>query len=116
MTSDNQPPKKQRYFEISKAVRKELESLPASVRNQFLVALEQISWGLNPGLIVAPLSNTVGKGILELKINGKPAYRLVYTLNFPGKVVVLAARPKTTNGVDKQLVEVAASRLKSYSS
>jgi hypothetical protein len=37
-------------------------------------------------------------------------------LNFPGKVVVLAARPKTTNGVDKQLVEVAASRLKSYSS
>lgn len=115
MESAGDSDKKQRKFDISKAVRKELADLPASVRDQFLVALENISWGLDPGLTVAPLSTTVGKGILELKINGRPAYRLIYTLKFQGKVVVLAARIKTTNGVDKQLIEVAASRLKTYS-
>lgn len=104
---------KQRSYDIGKAVLKELEALPEWVRDQFLVALENISWGLPPGLTVASLS-AAGRGVMELKINGRPAYRLVYTLKVPGKVVVLAARPKTCNGPDRQLIEVAASRLKSY--
>jgi phage-related protein len=114
MESEDEKGKKQRYIDLTKAVRKELKSFPEPIRDQCLVALANISLGLDPGLTVAPLSNTVGKGVLELKINGRPAYRVVYTLNFPGKVVVLAARTKTSNGVDKQLIEVAASRLKAY--
>lgn len=114
MTSESGTSKqRKRTYEISKPVRKELADLPDSRRDQFLVALENISWGLDPGLNVAHLS-TAGKGVLELKINGSPAYRLVYTLKFEGKVVVLAARAKTSEGQDKQLLEVSASRLKSY--
>lgn len=97
----------------NKAASKELEDFPESIRDQFLVSLESISWDLEPGLQVAPLSS-VAKGVLELKKNGSPAYRLVYTMKFPGKVVVLAARPKTCNGVDKQLIAIAAARLKAY--
>lgn len=109
--------KKPRVVKLSnKATHKELSEFPESVRDQFLVGIENLTWGLDPGpgLTVAPLS-AVGKGVLELKKNGSPAFRLVYTLKFPGLLVVLAARPKTTNGVDKQLIEVAASRLKLYS-
>jgi len=112
-TTDTDSPNKPRFIEINKAVHKELADLPKTIRDQFLVALEAISWGLAPTLKSSPLNKTVGAGVWELKINGSPAYRLVYTLNFTGVVVVLAARRKTTNGVDKQLVEVAASRLSS---
>lgn len=100
----------------SKQTEKEFEEdLPKTIGKQFAVAMEQLSWDLEPGLTVSTLS-AAGKGVLELKINGRPAWRLVYTLKFEGKLVVLAARRKTTNGPDRQLIEVAASRLKSYSS
>lgn len=113
MTRETEEGKKQRKQVISDAVLKEYQDLPKEIRNQFLFAQEQISWGLTPELKVAPLG-VVGKGVLELKINGRPAYRLVYTLEFKGEVIVLAARRKTCNGPDKKLIEVAASRLKSY--
>lgn len=113
-TDDDTGKKKQRSIEISKAVQKELEALPAEKRNQFLVALEQLSWDLEVGLPIAYLG-TVGKGVAELKINGSPAYRLVYTTKFTGKVIVLAARSKSKQGMDLELIEVSASRLKSYS-
>lgn len=105
--------RKQRLFEISKQVHKELTKLPEKIRDQFLVALENISWGLDPGLTVDSLP-PVGKGVAELKINGRPAYRLVFTTKFAGKVVVLAARSKTSEGPDQQLIEVAKMRLKEY--
>lgn len=106
--------RQQRTVEFSnKAASKELGDFPESIRDQFLVSLESLSWDLEPGLQVAPLSS-VAKGVLELKRNGSPAYRLVYTMKFPGKVVVLAARPKTCNGVDRQLIAIAAARLKAY--
>lgn len=103
--------KRVRSIEIGKQAKKELQSLPEPIRNQFLVALENVSWGLDPGLRVTHLT-TVDKGVIELKINGRPAYRLIYTVKLPGKVVVLVARSKTTEGQDKKLLEVAASRLK----
>jgi len=113
MENQSEVSDKQRSYEISKQVRKELGDIPESIRDQFLVALENISWGLESGLTVAYLK-AVGKGVAELKINGRPAYRLVYTTKFPSKLVVLAARSKTCEGQDKKLIEVAASRLKDY--
>lgn len=96
-----------------RAAERELADFPQNIRNRFLFALEQVSLGLQPVLPVRPLQ-AVGPGVVELKINGSPAYRLVYTLKFDGYVVVLAARRKTTNGPDKQLIEVTASRLKDW--
>lgn len=103
----------EREVVIDKAVQKEFKDLPEAVRDQFLVALERLRLGLDPGMPIAHLG-TVGKGVCELKRNGSPAYRLIYTLKFQGKVVVLAARPKTTNGADKVLQAAAGARLKAY--
>lgn len=109
MENDNTAAK-QRSYEISNAVLKELEKLPEEIRDSFLLDIERLSLGLAPMLAVAPLRDV----ILELKINGSPAYRLLYTLKIAGKMIVLAARSKTKNGPDKQLIEVATSRLKDY--
>ena len=94
-----------------KPSRREMDDLPESIIRQFLVGLERISWGLNPGLPITHLQ-AAGKGVMELKINGRPAYRLIYTTKYEGELVVLVARSKTSNGPDKKLIEVAASRVK----
>ena len=111
MKSQDEVAKKERSIEIGKPAKKELASLPESTRNQFLVALENLKWGLDTGLKVTHLT-TVGPGVIELKINGSPAYRLICSVKNPSKIVVLVARPKTKNGKDKKLLEVAALRLK----
>lgn len=108
-TDDNE---RQREYEISKAVRKEIENLPVDrVRDPTLLDLERMAQGLKPLQTVKPLQSA-GNGVMEMVFNGSPAYRVVYTLKREGKVTVLAARPKTCNGQDKTLIEVARRRLK----
>lgn len=90
-----------------------MKSLPEVVRDQFLMNLELLSVGLDLEIPIDHLSE-IEPGVIELKINGSPAYRLVYSTKFTGKLVVLAARPKTTEGRDKKLIEAVTSRLKAY--
>lgn len=113
MGTDDVKPKQRRRCDFSKQVVKEMEALPASIRHQFLVSIEQLELGLEPVLPISHLSSA-GKGIVEMKINGRPAYRLVYTTKYEGKVVILAARSKSCEGQDKTLVEVVRQRLKGY--
>lgn len=113
-TDSNSRTRRTRTVHFSPAVRREVADLPEVIRDQFLASLELVSHGSDPFLEVRALQGKEAKGILELKINGRPAYRLMYTLMFSGFVVVLAARIKTKNGTDQQLIEVAASRLKSF--
>lgn len=94
-------------------VNKELEEVPGSVRNRFLVAIEQLTWDLEPGLVVRQL-NAAGDGVAELKINGRPAYRLVFTSRIKGTLLVLAVRAKTSEGTDRTLIDVARKRLKAW--
>ncbi|WP_159299229.1 type II toxin-antitoxin system RelE/ParE family toxin [Pseudomonas chlororaphis] len=54
----------------------------------------------------------IGPGITELKINGRPAYRCVFYTKEDGKVYVLHATEKTTNGSDRQLKNVVELRYK----
>jgi phage-related protein len=98
---------------IPRAVLQELKDLPEPVRNQFLVNLEMVRVGLDPDLSLEHLTS-VGQGVIELKINGRPAFRLVYTTKIPGKILVVAARAKTANGVDRKLIGTVKRRLKSY--
>jgi phage-related protein len=100
---------------ISKPVKKELADLPEKIRDQFLVNILMLSSGVEPDLKLSHLS-AVGPGVIELKINGSPAYRLVYTTKFKGELVILAARAKTAEGTDRQLLETVTSRLKRQSS
>jgi len=106
-----QQPRKIEY--CSKQAEKEFGNFPGAIRDQFLIAMENISWGLDPSLMVSHLA-AVGKGVMEIKKNGSPAYRLVYSTKFADKLVVLVARPKTAQGQDKTLIETAALRLRDY--
>jgi phage-related protein len=78
---------------------------------QFMVELDAIANGRETSLEIEHLTS-VGKGVIELKINGRPAYRCVYTTKIPGKVVVLHAFKKTKNGPDGHNLDVVRQRLK----
>lgn len=88
-----------------------LRDLPEHVGTQFMVELESIASGHQPSLEVEHLTS-VGKGVIELKINGRPAYRCVYTTKIEGKIVILHAFKKTKNGPDVHNCDVAKKRLK----
>lgn len=111
MKSENEKSNKPRKITAGSAAKREMGDPPEHIRDQLLFAVENVSWGLNPGLTVSHLV-AVAPGVVELKINGRPAWRLVYTLKFEGEVHVLAVRKKTTNGPDKTLIEAVTSRLK----
>lgn len=94
-----------------KAVIKEMKNLPDSVRDQFLLSLRMVCQGLRPALAQEKLK-AAGDGVMELKINGRPAWRCMYAVRKNGDVVVLHATSKTSQGQDKQLVATTSSRLK----
>lgn len=97
---------------IVKSVQKDLAKLPEWARDVFITDLMLIAEGENPLSDVEPLFSA-GNGVMELKQNGRPAYRCMYHLNEPGKVVVLHATAKTSKGQDKKLVSTTKARAKS---
>jgi len=54
----------------------------------------------------------LGDGVIELRINGSPAFRCVYTMKVPGRVTVLHTFAKTTEGSDLKNVRLAQKRAK----
>lgn len=90
---------------------KNLDRLPEWVRDTFLFNFDLIAAGMAPVLKIDHLT-AAGSGVIELKINGSPAYRCMYHLKTPGKVVVLHAAVKTKNGQDNQLIETTRKRYK----
>lgn len=106
----NKKQQKVRTLSIAKAVLKEMSDLPESIRDQFLVSLEMACLGLPPALSHEKLKSA-GEGVIELRINGRPAYRCMYIVT-DVQVVVLHATAKTTQGQDRQLVDTTSKRLK----
>lgn len=100
-----------RELVLESAVRKEMDRLPAKIRSQFLISLEMVRLGLTPVLPHEKL-HAAGEGVIELKINGRPAWRCMYVLRKNGDVEVLHATSKTSNGQDKQLIKTTSLRLK----
>lgn len=92
---------------------KDLKALPQVVRDAFAVALTAAQHNQVPTLDFKHLHVSKGNSAIELKINGRPAYRVVYTTKAPGKVHVLYAGKKTAQGTDRQLIETVEARLKS---
>ena len=92
-------------------VDKELKSLPVDKALAFLHNLKLVAAGIEPELKVEHLK-AVAPGVIELKINGSPAYRCVYTTKSPGKVIVLRVFKKTTNGPARKDLDVIKQRLK----
>ncbi|MGX2089660.1 type II toxin-antitoxin system RelE/ParE family toxin [Xanthomonas axonopodis] len=109
--SNGKPAGQVRQISIGKAQQKELARFPKSIRNEFLDNLGLVELGLVPAMEHEKLK-AAGKGVIELKIQGSPAYRCMYVVRKNGDVVVLHSKRKTTQGQDRQLIATTAERLK----
>ena len=100
-----------RFAFVSEAAKKEYLELPTDVRHAFGVSLRAIQENHRPFLPIKPLKS-IGAGVIELKINGSPAYRCVYIAKYEDTVFVLHSFEKTTNGVDRQAMKTLSARYK----
>ena len=96
---------------INDSAEKEYKSLPKEIQTEFGTSLRAIQENKKPFLDITPLKS-IGAGVIELKINGSPAFRCVYIAKYEDTVVVLHSFEKTTNGVDRQAMETASLRYK----
>lgn len=94
-----------------KAVTKEMQSAPEIKRDRFITSLSLMSKNMAPVSKVSPLG-AVGSDVYELKENGRPGWRCVYYTGIKGLIYVLHVTEKSTNGVDRQLIATAETRLK----
>lgn len=97
---------------VNDAAEREYKDLPKSITQEFGVSLRAIQENKKPFLPVTNLSSSIGAGVIELKIQGSPAYRCVYIAKYMDTVIVLHSFSKTTNGVDRQAMSTAKQRYK----
>ncbi|MFJ2450043.1 type II toxin-antitoxin system RelE/ParE family toxin [Pseudomonas sp. NPDC087626] len=90
---------------------KELGKLPLDDQISFLHNLNLVAHGLAPTIEFEHLGN-IGPGVIELKINGSPAYRCVYYNKLPGVLWVVLAATKTSEGQDLTIIRKGRLRLK----
>jgi phage-related protein len=96
---------------VSEAAKREYKALPESIQDTFGKDLRLIQFDCDPLTPVRRL-NDIEIGVIELKVNGSPAYRCVYITKYLNTVFVLHSFEKTTNGTDRPAMNVARSRLK----
>ncbi len=96
---------------VSDAAEREYKALPKEVQQEFGNSLRAVQDNKKPFLAITPLKS-IGAGVIELKINGSPAFRCVYIAKFFDTVFVLHSFEKTTNGVDKQAMKTLEKRYK----
>lgn len=87
------------------------ENLSRQAQEKFATDLDMMMNGLKPLSDSKPM-NGLGKGVLELKKNGRPAYRCVYVIK-NGNIYVLHAFSKTSNGTSKSHETTIKTRYKS---
>lgn len=99
-------------LKMEKVVEKEFRALEnRKVQEAFAVDLEMIMNGLKPLSSSKPL-NGLGKGVFELKKNGRPAYRCVYVVK-NNTLYVLHVCSKTSDGTPKHHEDTIKKRFKS---
>ncbi|WP_217534776.1 type II toxin-antitoxin system RelE/ParE family toxin [Vibrio cholerae] len=96
---------------VSDAAEREYKALPNDVQDEFGKDLRRIQFGEKPELPITHLGS-VGAGVVELKINGSPAYRCVYVTKYLDTVIVLHSFVKTAQGTDQKAMDLAEQRLK----
>lgn len=109
MSQEESPLIREVVFYPEQSGKRDFYDIPRDKVIQFIMQLEgRIALGESPTMPITHL----GDGLIELKINGSPAFRCVYTLKVPGQVLVLNTFVKTTNGPDHHNVSKAKKRLK----
>lgn len=97
---------------INTAAKKEFNKLPKDIREQFATSINAVVQGEDPLTDFEHIGKSVGKGAIELKINGSPAFRSIYCAKYNDTVYILHSFSKTTNGVDKKAMKTAKERYK----
>lgn len=100
---------------VSDAAEREYKALPKDVQKEFGTSLRAVQNDKKPFLPITPLKS-IGAGVIELKINGSPAFRCVYVAKYLDTVIVLHSFEKTTNGVDRQAMKTLEKRYKELQS
>lgn len=96
---------------VNDAAEREYKDFPKEIQQQFGTSLRAVQDDKKPFLPIQTLES-IGAGVIELKINGSPAFRCVYIAKFLDTVVVLHSFEKTTNGVDRQSMKTVEKRYK----
>ena len=96
---------------VNDAAEREYKDFPKGIQQQFGTSLRAVQDDKKPFLPIQTLEG-IGAGVIELKINGSPAFRCVYIAKFLDSVVVLHSFEKTTNGVDRQAMKTVEKRYK----
>ena len=96
---------------VSDAAESEYKELPEAVQDEFGTNLRFIQFGQDPMCPIKHLAG-IGSGVIELIINGSPAYRCIYVAKYNNTVFVLHSFIKTTNGADKPAMKLVQQRLK----
>lgn len=92
---------------------KEFESdLSRAAQEKFATVFTMMMAGLTPALVDSKPLNGLGKGVYELRKNGRPAYRCVYTVK-DRTLYVLHAFSKTSGGTPKSHEDTIKKRYKS---
>ncbi len=97
---------------VNQQAKRDFLALPEDMLDAFGSDINAVQQGLRPYSQFEDLSNTIGAGVIELKQNGSPAFRVVYCAKYQNIVYVLAAFTKTTNGVDRPAMRTVAERYK----
>jgi len=94
----------------SDAAEREYKEFPDEIQDDFGLNLMLIQLDQDPKLPIKHL-NSVGPGVIELIINGSPAFRCLYITKYQDTVFVLHSFEKTTNGNDVKAMRLAGKRL-----
>jgi len=82
------------------SVKKDLQNFPKKPLEKFSQELDMLKEGLDQ-YVESKSLHGLGHGVRELKLNGRPAYRLVYVIR--GNVIhILHAFSKTSTGTDRK--------------
>lgn len=100
---------------VNDAAEREYKALPKDVQQEFGTNLRAVQDDKKPFLPITFLKS-IGAGVIELKINGSPAFRCVYIAKYRDAVIVLHSFEKTTNDVDKQAMKTLEQRYKELKS
>ena len=88
-----------------------IRGFPPPVVERFAYDLEAISYGQKPASSSKQM-NGFSKNVIELRKNGKPAYRLIYTI-IGDTIFVIHAFVKSSVGTDKKHESTIKLRLSS---
>lgn len=99
-----------------KQAEKELKQMFGSVpkwrATQVATCISYLADGVEPNLEIRQLALSKGLKAWEIKLNGSPALRVVFTTKVTGKLIILYAGKKTAQGTDQEMIRTVEARLK----